>query len=214
MSDADNNAAKTGQTAADTTGAAGASSGAQFDAAEVASLRAAAAELARIKTERAAAEQAEAVKRGEHEAVIAQLRAESEAAKATATRQAEDLALVGIHAGLADAEAREVARTLYGLVPESKRAASLPEQVKQWAKKPDEAPRALQGYFVAAPGVSVGGASSRGAANPDGISDDKLRALARKVGYDVSRPGAFESFKAAFPRMKDTPSIKAALSGM
>jgi hypothetical protein len=176
MSDADNNAAKTGQTAADTTGAAGASSGAQFDAAEVASLRAAAAELARIKSERAAAEQAEAVKRGEHEAVIAQLRAESEAAKATATRQAEDLALVGIHAGLADAEAREVARTLYGLVPESKRAASLAEQVKQWAKKPDEAPRALQGYFGAAPQTTGLGSSTRGAQAND---KDRAATLAR-----------------------------------
>jgi hypothetical protein len=150
--------------------------------AELSTLRAAAAELARIKSERAAAEQAEAVKRGEHEAVIAQLRSDAEAAKATATRQAEDLALVGIHAGLADAEAREVARTLYGLVPEGKRAASLAEQVKQWAKKPDEAPRALQGYLGAATQTTGLGSSSRGAQTTD---KDRAATLSQmsKLGF-------------------------------
>lgn len=196
MSDAATTAATEGAAAA---GAAAQSSAPQFDAAEVANLRAQAAELARIKTERAAAEQAEAVKRGEHEAVIAQLRAESEAAKATATRQAEDLALVGIHAGLADAEAREVARTLYGLVPEAKRAASLADQVKQWAKKPDEAPRALQGYFGAATQTTGFGSSSRGAQAND---KDRAATLARMQSLGFPEDDYDHFVKHVQPRLR------------
>jgi hypothetical protein len=217
MSDAADNAKPTGQSAADTTGAAASQDTAapSVDAARLATLEAAAAKLAKIEAAQAAAAQAEAVKRGEYDAVIAKLTAEAEAVKATAARQAEDLALVGIHAGLTSAEAREVARTLYGLVPEGKRAASLAEQVKAWAKKPDEAPVALRGYLgAAAQPVSVGGAASRGAANSDGMSDDRLRALASRLSYDLSRPGSFESFKAMYPRIKDSASVKAALSNL
>lgn len=165
MSDTSDNAKPAGQAAADTTGEAAATTAApSVDAARIAQLEAAAAKLAKIEAEQAAAAQAEAVKRGEHERVIAKLTAEAEAVKATAARQAEDLALVGIHAGLTSAEAREVARTLYGLVPESKRAATLAEQVKAWAKKPDEAPVALRGYLGAAATNAAGlGSSSRGA---------------------------------------------------
>lgn len=129
------------------------------DPARLAQLEAAAAKLAKIEADQAAAAQAEALRKGEHEKVIASLKAEAEATKATAARTAEDLALADVHAGFAGQagrEAREVARALYAAMPEDKRAQSVEAQVRAWAKKPDEAPAGLRAYLTTAAPVSVG----------------------------------------------------------
>jgi DNA polymerase III gamma/tau subunit len=141
---------------------AGESGGApNVDPNELANLRAAAAKLADIERKQAEAEQAAAIQRGEHSKVIEQTRAELEAVKAQAARQAEDLALVGIHAGLADEQARAVARALYDATPEGKRAPTLAEQVKAWAKKPADAPAGVRAYLTT-PEVAPTGSNIRG----------------------------------------------------
>ena len=165
---------------ASTSGEAKAGAAPQFDAAEVEALRAQAAELAKIKAEKAAAEQAEAVKRGEHEKVIATLKAEAEAVKATAARQAEDLALVGLHAGLSSEEARVAARAAFGLIPEGKRT-TLADAVKGWIKEPDRAPLMVRAYIQPANTHTAPTGSSVKGKNAGASSEAVLR-WARQTG--------------------------------
>lgn len=155
---------------------------AQVDAADYARLQAAAAELATIKAKQAADEQAAAVKRGEADTVIAQLKADAETLRASQARASEDLALTEIHAGLRTAEARAVARALYAALPEDKRAQSLDAQVKAWVKKPDEAPAGLRAYVADAAPDAPRGSSARGSQAADKDREQHLARM-KQLGF-------------------------------
>jgi hypothetical protein len=170
-----------------------------IDPAELDALRAAASELAKIRADKAAAEQAEAVKRGEYEKVLAEIRAEADTAKQTAARQAEDLALVGLHAGLATEEARAAARTAHGLIPEAKRG-TIAESVKAWIKEPDKAPLMIRAYLSpTAANTAPTGSSSRGV--QAGADTDAALQWARGRGLLRGDRTPNEHESAAFVRM-------------
>jgi len=177
----------------------------EVDAAEVARLRAAAAKLAEIERKQAEAEQAAALQRGEYAKVIDQTKAELNAIKAQAARQAEDLALVGIHAGLADEQARAVVRALYDATPEGKRAATLADQVKAWAKKPADAPAGVRAYLApqetAPTGSNVRGANA-GADHDAALKWARSRGLVR--GERQPNDAEIAAFVKMYQRSKQT----------
>lgn len=138
--------------------------GVKLSSTELAQLRAASAKLAKLEAERAAADEAEAVQRGEYKDLLAKREAELQAVRDDASRAASDLRMIEAHEGYRSAESRTVVRALWGAMPESEREDTPDAQAARWAKAPAKAPVAVRSYLnVASTQLSAGTRSTSNA---------------------------------------------------
>lgn len=145
--------------------------GVTLTASEVAQLRAAQAKLAELEADRAAAEEAEAAKRGEFKGLLEKTKAELAELRADAARKTSDLGMIEVHEGYRSAEARTVVRALWSAMPESDREDTPEAQAARWAKAPAKAPVAVRSYLSpASTQVSTG---TRSTSNANSGADEK-----------------------------------------